>query len=118
MAHRQHRRRRTATGIPFVIAIVLVAAMPQAAAQEIGDVATGRQIAQTWCSSCHVIDPVSPIGSDNGAPAFASIARMSSTTPLSLRAFLQTPHGGMPDLHLSRDETDDLIGYILSLRRP
>jgi hypothetical protein len=42
---------------------------------------------------------------------------MKSTTPLSLRAFLQTPHERMPDLHLSRDEIDDLTAYILSLRR-
>ena len=41
---------------------------------------------------------------------------MKSTTPLSLRVFLQTPHNRMPDLHLSRTEIDDLIGYILSLR--
>jgi hypothetical protein len=42
---------------------------------------------------------------------------MSSTTPLSLRAFLLTPHARMPDLHLSRDEMDDLAAYILGLRR-
>jgi hypothetical protein len=30
---------------------------------------------------------------------------------------LQTPHARMPDLHLTRDEVDDLIAYILSLRR-
>jgi hypothetical protein len=42
---------------------------------------------------------------------------MKSTTPLGLRVFLQTPHGRMPDLHLTRDEVDNLIAYILSLRR-
>jgi hypothetical protein len=35
-------------------------------------------------------------------------ARLKSTTVLSLRAFLQTPHAAMPDLQLSRDETHDL----------
>jgi hypothetical protein len=48
---------------------------------------------------------------------FVGIASMSSTTPLSLRAFLLTPHARMPDLHLSRDEMDDLAAYILGLRR-
>ena len=42
---------------------------------------------------------------------------MKSTTPMSLRAFLQTPHSRMPDLRLSRDEIDNLTAYILSLRR-
>ena len=119
MAHRQHSRHRTgSTGIPLLAAIILVAAIPRAASQDIGDVAAGRQLAQTWCSSCHVVDPAPQRGVDNGVPAFTAIARMPSTTPLSLRAFLQTPHAQMPDLHLSRDEIDDLTGYVLSLRRP
>jgi cytochrome c len=33
-----------------------------------------------------------------------------------LRAFLSHPHGGMPDLSLTRAEIDDLIGYIDTLR--
>ncbi|HME21745.1 MAG TPA: hypothetical protein VKI44_10430, partial [Acetobacteraceae bacterium] len=66
---------------------------------------------------CHLVT-ASPGGAvSNGAPTFAAIADMKSTTVLSLRAFLQTPHARMPDLNLSRDEIDDLAGYILSLRR-
>jgi hypothetical protein len=52
----------------------------------------------------------------DAVPAFPAVARMPSTTALSLRVFLQTPHARMPNLHLSRDETDDVIAYILSLR--
>ena len=51
-----------------------------------------------------------------GVPTFTAIASMPSTTPIALRVYLQTPHARMPDLHLSRDETDNLIAYILSLR--
>ncbi len=118
MTHRQDSRRRTGlAGIPLLTAILLAAAIPKVAAQDIGDVRAGHQLAQTWCSSCHVVDPAPQRGVDNGAPTFTAIARMASTTPLALRAFLLTPHGGMPDLHLSRDDIDDLTGYILSLRR-
>jgi hypothetical protein len=35
----------------------------------------------------------------------------------SLTVFLRTPHDRMPDLSLTREETDDLIAYILSLKR-
>ena len=56
-------------------------------------------------------------GTSSGVPTFAAIARMPSTTQMSLSVFLQTPHAGMPDLHLSRDEIADLATYILSLRR-
>jgi mono/diheme cytochrome c family protein len=73
-------------------------------------------LAKTWCSTCHVVTPSAKTGTSTGVPTFAAVAALPSTTPISLRAFLQTPHARMPDLHLSRDETDDLIAYILSLR--
>jgi mono/diheme cytochrome c family protein len=85
-------------------------------AQEIGDTVAGQQLAERWCSSCHVVGPALERGISNGAPTFAAIARLKSTTPLSLRAFLLTPHARMPDLHLTRDEIDNLAAYIMSLR--
>jgi hypothetical protein len=36
---------------------------------------------------------------------------------MGLRAFLQTPHDRMPDLHLTRNEIDDVAAYILSLKK-
>jgi mono/diheme cytochrome c family protein len=95
----------------------LVATSPEAHAQQIGDPIAGRQIAEGWCSSCHVVGSAAERGTSTGAPTFAAIARMKSTTPMSLRAFLLTPHPRMPDLHLSQDEIDNLGAYILSLRR-
>jgi|SRR6185437_9487472 len=106
---------RTRLRVTVVTAILAALSFP-VAAQEIGDVAAGAHLAATWCSSCHVVAPSAQTGASTGVPTFAGIARMSSTTPISLRAFLQTPHARMPDLQLSRDETDDLIAYILSLR--
>jgi hypothetical protein len=91
------------TVVALLGAIALATSMCQAHAQEIGDAAGGRRLAETWCSSCHLVT-ASPSGAvSNGAPTFAAIAGMKSTTVLSLRAFLQTPHDRMPDLHLSRD---------------
>ena len=60
--------------------------------------------------------PSAQAGASTGVPTFTAIASMPSTTPIALRVYLQTPHARMPDLHLSRDETDNLIAYILSLR--
>jgi len=118
MTHRRHTRHRTRSiAIPLLTAILLAATPRPAEAQDSGDVAAGRHLAETWCSSCHVVDPALQRGTDNGVPTFSAIAGMASTTPLALHAFLQTPHAQMPDLHLSRDEIDDLTAYILSLRR-
>lgn len=101
---------------PLLVASLLAAPLGSVTAQNIGDVTAGGKLAETSCSSCHVVDPMAQRGCSNGAPTFAAIARMNSTTHLSLRVFLQTPHSRMPDLHLSRDEIDDLAAYILSLR--
>jgi len=45
------------------------------------------------------------------------LANTPRVTALSLRVFLQSPHERMPDLHLNRDETDNIIAYILSLEK-
>ncbi len=117
MASSMHAQRGAGYFVPLLIGMLLAVWPRQTGAQEIGDVATGRRLSETWCSSCHLVGPDISRAVSNGVPTFVGIARMKSTTVLSLRAFLQTPHAGMPDLHLSRDEVDDLAGYILSLRR-
>lgn len=118
MTHHDNTRQRIGlVAIPLLTALLLIGLPRPVAAQDDGDVAAGHRLAETWCSSCHAVDPAPQRSTDIGAPAFAAIADMASTTPLALRAFLQTPHAQMPDLHLSRDEIDDLTAYILSLRR-
>ncbi len=112
-----NERRVGFTTVPLLTAILLAGPPSHVAPQDIGDVTTGRHLAEIWCSICHVVVPTQQRGSSNGAPTFAAIARMKSTMPLSLRAFLQTPHSRMPDLQLSRDEIDDVAAYILSLQR-
>lgn len=51
-------------------------------------------------------------------PDFGAVAAMPRQTEMSLRVFLQTPHGEMPRYQFSRGELDDIIAYILSLRSP
>ena len=41
---------------------------------------------------------------------------MPSTTEMSLRAFLQTPHARMPDYRLSTQELDGVVAWILALK--
>jgi mono/diheme cytochrome c family protein len=79
------------------------------------DTATGVQLAQRWCASCHVIGGTSSGTVPQGPPSFRAIARGGGTVD-QLRVFLSHPHGEMPDLALSRSEIDDLIGYIATLR--
>ena len=86
-----------------------------ALAQDAGDPVVGRAVAQAWCANCHAF-PGSTQTTVTGAPSFPAIASNHALTPLALRAFLQTPHDRMPDLHLSNNEMDDLIAFILASR--
>jgi cytochrome c len=103
----------------FAVPLLLLIAFPSLAfGQSAGDVAAGRRLAETWCSTCHMVTPAQSQATSNGAPPFTAIAAQTAITPLALRAFLQTPHHRMPDLHLDRNEIDDVSDYILSLRKP
>jgi mono/diheme cytochrome c family protein len=91
-----------------------LALLPETAAAA-GDAAAGKAIAERWCASCHLID---------GGPArdsvlpFRTIARQPQNTAGRLQAFMAEPHGGMGGMSFSRQQIDDLIAYIESLREP
>ena len=79
-------------------------------------ITSGRQIAITICGNCHE-DPASSRNSAVG-PRLEDIANLPSTTALSLKEFLGSRHKKrMPNFLLSRADTDDVIAYILSLKR-
>ncbi|MCP8938466.1 cytochrome c [Alsobacter sp. SYSU M60028] len=96
--------------VVIALTVLVAAAAPAAAA----DISAGRELARKWCSECHVLGAV-PSGAPGQGPAFADVARMPSTTGLSLSVFLRSSHANMPNLILTPTESDDLVAYILSL---
>jgi mono/diheme cytochrome c family protein len=102
----------TARLVPAVIAAVLLC-LPPGPAHAAGDAQAGGQLAQRWCTGCHIVD-----GSGKGpdtAPPFAVIARRSPNDRGWLRAWLTAPHPPMPDPNLNRRQIDDVIAYLDSL---
>ncbi len=87
------------------------------AGQETGDRVTGKAFALSFCAECHFVADEQVGMPSFDAPPFAEVAAEPSITELSLRVFLRTPHNRMPDILLTRTQTDDVIAYILSLRR-
>jgi mono/diheme cytochrome c family protein len=69
-----------------------------------GDAVAGRRPAEKRCSACHQIK-ASKSGIFAG-PSFLEIAKLPSTTALSLNAFLRTSHDEMPDFQLSRADAE------------
>lgn len=78
------------------------------------DESTGKSIAQQWCSSCHEVGH-RPVATD-GAPAFKVVARRPGMSRDRLRNWLSDPHPPMPNLGLARQDIEDLIDYIESLK--
>lgn len=93
------------------ITLLATAAAPLTAVA--ADPAAGLALAQRWCANCHVVGTGVP-GTDT-APAFPSLALRHGGDVDWVRAWLSTAHPRMPDLHLSRQEIDDVIAYLRSL---
>jgi mono/diheme cytochrome c family protein len=98
-------------------ALAAVAALggAQAMAQEVGDVARGRQVAVRECGECHGVAPGLASANVN-APNFTRVADTPGMTAIALAAFFQTAHRTMPSITLPADDTRDVIAYILSLK--
>jgi mono/diheme cytochrome c family protein len=105
----------------FALAVLATIAMlatmvPLSAQGRRGDAESGRLFAQALCTECHSVERETA-GIGQFAPDFTAIARRRSTGARSLNAFLGSAHNLMPDFELSRSEADDIVAYILSLRR-
>lgn len=106
---------RHSISLSLFIAAALAAPV-EALAQPDNSHSLGRQIAIELCSSCHRVTEGQPFPRHNVASFFA-IANLHSTTALSLKVFLQSNHKGMPNLIVSESDSNELIDYILSLKR-
>lgn len=77
--------------------------------------AAGRRLATELCGDCH--QARQPFPSLRYPPSFQDIAKLPSTTRLSLKVFLQSSHKQMPNFIISKSDTDNIIDYIISLKR-
>lgn len=95
---------------------LLAAAGAAPAAAEAGDAARGRALAERFCAKCHAIAP-GRTGPEPAVPTFMRMAADPEQTRASLRQFITLPHYEMEPQKLTSAEIDDVIAYILSLRK-
>jgi len=101
----------------------LVPAWAQPNAQE--EVQKGHLLAATICAICHVAAPdqTYPPTIKPPAPSFVSIAQRKDTNADTLRVFMTKTHRGldapkgMPDPMLMDYQVEEIVAYILSLRK-
>ncbi len=86
-------------------------------AQEIGDAARGRAMAETRCAECHDVRPGGVVSPRSDAATFQRVANSPGMSALAIEVWLTTAHREMPHLVLTKDEREDLIAYITSLKR-
>ncbi len=103
----------------------LAKAQPPSRESREASIARGHKFALLVCSACHVVatdQPAPPILRTPGS-TFDVIANKPETTEASLKIFLSTTHGkivnppGMPNPDLADYEMEEVIAYIMSLRR-
>lgn len=100
--------------LTFALTFLSLVAAPALAAS--ADPSFGAKLAKAECATCHAVGSDAAAKSpDAKAPRFVDVAKMPSTTELSLKVFLRTPHRNMPNLILSPEEIDAVAAYILAL---
>jgi len=85
----------------------------------------GRSLALLACAYCHIVeaDQKSKRRIDIPLPTFQEVPDNPSATPRKLRIFLRPQHSEKPnELKMSNptlndDQIDDVVGYILRLRK-
>jgi mono/diheme cytochrome c family protein len=101
----------------FIASAILIAAQVPVLAQPVdGTPLSGQQIATKRCSSCHRVLAMT-LSDKADPPSFQSIADLPSTTEISLNVFLHSSNRNMPGFIVSSAESNDLIAYILSLKK-
>jgi mono/diheme cytochrome c family protein len=76
----------------------------------------GERLAHRWCAACHVVSATQRQVTTDQAHPFASIAKTPDFDAGKIALFLLDPHPKMPDMGLSRTDSQDLAAYIATLK--
>jgi len=100
-----------------IAGFLLVATAQPGFAQNLGDAKAGFAYASQICAECHAVQEGARVSPNNKAPAFQVVANSRGMTEMALRTWFQTSHPSMPNLVIKGKDADDVIAYILSLKR-
>lgn len=86
-------------------------------AAELGDARKGFDYARNICARCHAIEAGQKRSPVKAATPFEVFANTPGVNRIALLVFLQTPHTTMPNLIVTGDDADNVIAYLLSLKK-
>lgn len=100
------------------IALATLLALPVGAqAVELGDATKGQAYARANCVECHEVEPVESFSPNPDAPSFQEVAEQPGMNARALAVWLQSSHPTMPNLIIAPADMDNVIAYILSLKK-
>lgn len=102
----------------FALAACVHGAEPE---EQPGSHRVGKNVASNLCAGCHDVSDdyrAPPPRVPGQPPAFITVASSPHLDMTNLIRFVRFPHGEMDNVVLTRKETDAVVGYILSLKRP
>ena len=100
------------------VALALFAVPRVAGAAAVGDPQLGLVYAKKVCGKCHAVVAGDKASPDIMAPNFAAVADTPGMTDRALVVWLQnSDHATMPNLMIAPGDLDNIVAYIMSLRR-
>lgn len=96
--------------------LALVAADPAVAQPGFADPSRGREIAESLCSTCHIVDASPGNIAKSDISSFFAIANRVEQSQERLAGAIIFPHPEMPTVSFTNKELRDVIAYIMSLR--
>jgi Cytochrome C oxidase, cbb3-type, subunit III len=112
----EHHCRRLSISRTACLIVLLTVLASTSNGQQIGNPQKGAELVNVNCSPCHAVRQGHPRSPNDKSPTFTELATAPGMTPAALMVALTTPHVGMPIFILSRDDREDIIEYILSLK--
>lgn len=104
--------------LPVLFGVSLLSScIKPALGQELGDARAGQMYAQLVCAGCHAVNPGQSVSPNPRLATFEAIANTPGVTAIALTAWLQTSHKDMPNIMIPARDRDNLIVYILSLKK-
>jgi mono/diheme cytochrome c family protein len=82
----------------------------------VADPGRGRDLAESLCSTCHVVDASPGNVAKSDISSFYSIANRPDQSQERLAGAIIFPHPAMPKVSFTNTELRDVIAYIMSLR--
>ena len=101
----------------LVLVLMTGAFATAAVAEESGNAKEGLVFAQSVCAECHAVHDGERASPKAQAPSFTTVANTPGMNAMALEVWFQTPHPTMPNLKFSNEDSDNVIAYILSLRK-